>query len=177
VLKNFIRALEIRYVNSSWERKLCYLRKQGMEIGEGTRLNCNVAAFGTEPYLVSVGNDCLFSGDVHFFTHDGGVKVLNSLGYFGEDKMDKMRRITVGNNVYIGTGACIMGGVTIGDNVIIGAGSIVTKDIPSNCCAVGIPAKKKCSIDEYYEKNKEHFYKTICFSKDEKKKRLCEMVK
>ena len=34
-----------------------------------------------------------------------------------------------------------MPGVTIGDNVIIGANSVVTKDIPDNCIAVGMPAK------------------------------------
>jgi acetyltransferase-like isoleucine patch superfamily enzyme len=36
---------------------------------------------------------------------------------------------------------CIIGDVTIGDNVIIGAGSVVVKDIPSNCIAVGNPAR------------------------------------
>lgn len=176
MLKNVIKKLKLRYANSSWERKRAYLRKQGMEIGDGTRLNCSVNAFGTEPYLICVGEDCLFSGDTHFFTHDGGVKVLNSLGYFGDTHMDKMRRITIGNNVYIGTGAYIMGGVTIGDNVIIGAGSIVTKDIPPNCCAVGVPAKVKCSIEEYFEKNKDCYYNTSKLSPGEKKFFLIDNV-
>ena len=47
--------------------------------------------------------------------------------------------ITVGNNVWFGGGVQVMPGVTIGDNVVIGAGSIVVKDIPSNCVAVGNP--------------------------------------
>lgn len=47
---------------------------------------------------------------------------------------------TIGDNVYIGAGSIIMTPVNIGDNVIIGAGSVVTKDIPSNCIAVGNPA-------------------------------------
>ena len=49
--------------------------------------------------------------------------------------------ITVGNNVWFGAGVQVMPGVTIGDNVVIGAGSIVVKDIPSNCVAVGNPCK------------------------------------
>lgn len=47
--------------------------------------------------------------------------------------------ITVGNNVWIGAGVHVMPGVTIGDHVVIGAGSVVVKDIPSNCVAVGNP--------------------------------------
>lgn len=48
---------------------------------------------------------------------------------------------TIGNNVYIGAGAKIIGKVVVGDNVRIGANAVVIKDIPSNSTAVGIPAK------------------------------------
>ena len=47
----------------------------------------------------------------------------------------------IGNNVSIGVGATVIGGVSIGDNVSIGAGAVVTRDIPANCTAVGVPAK------------------------------------
>jgi len=49
--------------------------------------------------------------------------------------------INVGNSVWIGAGATLLPGVTIGNNVIIGAGSVVNKDIPSDCIAVGNPCK------------------------------------
>lgn len=49
--------------------------------------------------------------------------------------------ITIGNNVWIGTGTIITAGVTIGDNVTIGAGSVVTRDIPNNYLAYGVPCK------------------------------------
>jgi serine O-acetyltransferase len=47
----------------------------------------------------------------------------------------------IGNNVYIGPGAKIFGGIKIGNNVAIGANSVVTKDVPDNVTVVGIPAK------------------------------------
>lgn len=49
--------------------------------------------------------------------------------------------ITVGDNVWIGAGVSVMPGVTIGNNVVIGGGSVVVKDIPDNCVAVGNPCK------------------------------------
>lgn len=46
-----------------------------------------------------------------------------------------------GNNVDIGTGAKLLGRITVGDNVQIGANSVVTRDVPSNSIAVGVPAR------------------------------------
>ena len=69
-------------------------------------------------------------------------------------------------------GVTIMPGVTIGSNCIIGCGAIVTKDIPDNSIAVGIPAKVIESIDEYYEKNKDIVDYTKNMSANEKKNYL-----
>lgn len=54
--------------------------------------------------------------------------------------------ITIGNNVWIGAGSTILAGVTIGDNSVIGAGSVVTKSIPADVIAVGVPCKVKREI-------------------------------
>lgn len=59
--------------------------------------------------------------------------------------------IIIGNN-YIGTRTTIFPGVHIGDNTIIGAGSVLTKDIPDNVVAAGIPCKVIRSRDEYIKK-------------------------
>lgn len=56
--------------------------------------------------------------------------------------------ITVGDNVWIGAGVQVMPGVTIGSNVVIGGGSVVVKDIPDNCVAVGNPCKVIRAITE-----------------------------
>lgn len=64
----------------------------------------------------------------------------------------KEKGIKIGNNIYFGTNVIILKGVTIGDNCIIAAGSIITKDIPANSVAAGIPAKVICSLSNYYKK-------------------------
>ena len=59
----------------------------------------------------------------------------------GTGKETKKRHPTIGNNVMIGCGSKVLGNITIGDNVKIGANSVVTKDIPKNSTAVGIPCR------------------------------------
>lgn len=46
----------------------------------------------------------------------------------------------IGDNVYIGAGARVLGGITIGDDVAIGANAVVLRDVPDGCVAVGVPA-------------------------------------
>lgn len=77
-----IEKIWVNKIHPTYEGKRKFLIKCGAKIGENTRLNCLTSAFGSEPYLVECGQDCLFAWDVHFLTHDGGIKVLNSLGYF-----------------------------------------------------------------------------------------------
>jgi len=55
--------------------------------------------------------------------------------------------ITIGNDVWIGMDAIILGGVTIGNGSIVAAGSIVTNDVPENVLVAGIPAKVVKKID------------------------------
>jgi serine acetyltransferase len=104
-------------------------------------------------------------------THDGGVWVLRGLCKDME-KADKFGRISVGNNVHIGTDVVIMPGVSIGNNVIVGVGAIVTKDIPDNSVAVGIPARVIQTVQEYKAKNLDKFDFTKGLSSSEKKQYL-----
>lgn len=172
LIKRLIQSYKSRTANRNYATKIRYLREKGARIGDKTRLICKVESFGSEPYLVSVGENCLIAAGVQFFTHDGGVKVLSDLGYFGSERMDIIAPVTVGNNVYIGTGACVMPGVTIGDNVVIGAHAVVTKDIPSGSLAVGVPARVIKTIEQYYEdaKRKGNMYPTARMSVEDKKR-------
>jgi maltose O-acetyltransferase len=53
------------------------------------------------------------------------------------------RPVSIGANVWIGSGAAILPGITIGDDAIIGAGSVVTRDVPTGATVVGNPARVK----------------------------------
>ena len=70
-------------------------------------------------------------------TYPFRVKILRSCTSEAFSKGD----IVIGDDVWIGYGAIIMSGVHVGQGAIIAAGSVVTKDIPDNAIAVGVPAK------------------------------------
>ena len=56
--------------------------------------------------------------------------------------------VTIGNDCWFGANVVVCPGVTIGDNCVIGAGSVVTRDIPTNSFAAGVPAKVIRMINE-----------------------------
>lgn len=105
----------------------------------------------SSPGLIEIGDNVSITADVSILTHDFCSSVFRNKYY---DYVPARSKVKIGNNVYIGQKVIILRGVTIGDNVIIGAGSVVTKDIPSDSVAAGVPAKVICSIDEYYRKRK-----------------------
>ncbi|MBE5747104.1 MAG: acyltransferase [Clostridiales bacterium] len=149
-----------------------FWRDRGMKIGSGCEIYSS-ANFGSEPYLITVGDHVRINSGVKFVTHDGGVWVLRGMKEELKN-VDMFGRITVGNNVHIGTDAIIMPGVTIGNNCIIGCGAIVTKSIPDNSVAVGVPARVLESIEEYEAKNADKFMYTKGMSREEKAKYLQE---
>lgn len=149
-----------------------YYRALGVKIGENCEIYTNVG-FGSEPYLISLGDHVRVNENVQFVTHDGGVWVLRHMEEALSD-VDKFGPICVGNNVHIGNNAIIMPGVTIGSNCIIGCGAVVIKDIPDNSVAVGVPAKVIESIDIYLQKNRGQLAHTKTMSKDEKKRYLMQ---
>jgi acetyltransferase-like isoleucine patch superfamily enzyme len=76
-----------------------------------------------------------------------GVRVFDSdLHDLDQDTPERMGPVRIGSRVWIGADVVIVAGVTIGDDVVIGAGSVVTRDIPSNTLAVGVPARPLRSI-------------------------------
>lgn len=126
------------------------LIKQGAQIGENSHI-LGVPRFGSEPYLVSIGNNVTVTAGVNFITHDGATRVFRDNPKY-KGRSIKFGRITVRDNSFIGLGATILPDVTIGPNSVVAAGSVVTKDIPPNTVAVGNPAKVIMTVDEYAEK-------------------------
>ena len=64
--------------------------------------------------------------------------------------------VHIGRNCWIGAGTVILPGVTIGENTVIGAGSVVSKDIPANVVALGVPCKVLREIGEH---DREFYFK------------------
>ncbi len=132
--------------------------KGGGTIGTG----CSIPEstyFGSEPWLITIGNNVRITDGVRFYTHDGAVWVLRNL-YKELEDVDVFGRIVIGDNVHIGANSMILPGVNIGNNVIIGVGTIVTRNIPDNSVVVGVPGRVIKTIDEYYNDNKDCFFHT-----------------
>jgi acetyltransferase-like isoleucine patch superfamily enzyme len=87
-----------------------YARLVGVHVGQNCRLYS--AEFGSEPYLVSIGDHVTVSGEAMFVTHDGGVWVFRD----SDPTVDFIRPIVVEDNVFIGARAIILPGVVIESN-------------------------------------------------------------
>jgi len=105
-------------------------RKTGIEIHPGATIGKNL--FIDHGMGVVIGETCVIGDNVTLFH---GV----TLGGTGKEK--GKRHPTIGNNVFIGSGAKILGNITIGNNVKIGANSVILESIPDNVTVVGIPGK------------------------------------
>lgn len=113
---------------------LKYARSVGVTIGD----NCSISTYhwGSEPYLITIGDHVQITDGVRFFTHGASWVLRRKYPNF-----DCFGKILVGSNVYIGSCALILPGVTIGNNVVIGAGTVVTKSVPNNSIVAGNPGR------------------------------------
>lgn len=120
----------------------------------GEKLFWQPRKFPADPEYISLGNNVKIAADVVFINHDTAASMLNHK--FGTNDFAPTRGcIEIGDNVMIGAGVRILPNVRIGSNVIIGAGSIVTKDIPDNSVAVGIPCRVTGTFDGFVEKRRQ----------------------
>jgi acetyltransferase-like isoleucine patch superfamily enzyme len=106
--------------------------------------------FSTEPWLIMIGSNVYITAECQFITHDGGTLILRK----EVPDLEWTAPISIGNDVFIGLKVTILPGVRVGNRVIIGACSVVTKDIPDNSVAVGVPARVIKTVDDYLEQMK-----------------------
>lgn len=142
-LRRLIQKLKLRY--GSQETVVRTLRAMGVRIGDRCRIY--TTNFGGEPYLIRIGNHVCISNDVTFVNHE--------LNWPFQDKYESLTgfgKIDIKDNCQIGVRATILPGVTIGPNSIVGACSVVTKDVPPDSVAAGVPARVVCSLEEYEAK-------------------------
>jgi acetyltransferase-like isoleucine patch superfamily enzyme len=114
-----------------------YLRRHGglHAMGEHCSIQTNVVI--TDPAYTRLGRNVSLSGCT-LFGHDGVVNMLRTA--YGGD-LDRVGRIDIRDNVFIGHQAIVMPGVTIGPDAVVAAGSVVTRDVPPGCVVGGVPAR------------------------------------
>lgn len=125
---------------------VAFARRIGVTVGPDCRLlGIDRGTFGSEPYLVRLGEHVTITAGVQFITHDGGVWVFRRM----YPDLDVIGRVVVGDNVFVGTNAIILPGVSVGNDVVIGAGSVVARDVPSGTVVAGVPARTIRTLQEY----------------------------
>lgn len=137
------------------------LRKWGAIVGEDVEL-ISVICGKKDATCLEIGNHVTLTY-VEILTHDASPQ--HFLGY----GINRIGRVVIGDNVFVGRHTIILPNVKIGSNVIVGAGSIVTKDIPNNVVVAGNPAKVICSIEEWIEKQNKKMENNIFWNFDRDK--------
>ena len=133
-------------------RRLCwssekYGRYLGVEIG--SRCDIQKVTFGSEPYLISIGDHVQITNGVKIFTH-GAAWVFRDK----YRELDVFGKVKIKDNVYIGSNSLILPGVTIGNNCIIGAGSVVTRSVSPGTIVAGNPARVIGKTDDFLKQVK-----------------------
>ncbi|MGL6101471.1 MAG: DapH/DapD/GlmU-related protein [Fusobacteriaceae bacterium] len=118
-----------------------YGEKDSIVIGNNVQINDNVHITGMQQVIIKdnvlIASRVYISDCTHGEYRKGEISLPNEI--VSERKL-KSKPVLIEENVWLGEGVCVLPGVTIGKNSIIGANSVVTKDIPENSIAVGIPA-------------------------------------
>lgn len=129
-------------VDATMDRRVKVLEDIGVHIGDNAAV-WNISVDPIYPELISIGNNVTIT-HATILTHDDSSIIFTNRRRVGP--------VCIGDNVFIGYGSLILPGVTIGNNCIIGAGSVVTRDVPDNSIAVGIPARVIKSMPEHIKR-------------------------
>lgn len=134
--KHFWLATYERYQDQSFKPKIVF---------KGTFFASDFCHIGATNY-VEIGDNVLFGSKVYVTDHGHGFysgEGMHSLPIEPPIKrlLNNDKRVIIGDNVWVGDNVVILPDVTIGNGCVIGSNAVVTKDIPDNCIAVGIPAK------------------------------------
>ncbi|MFC3746992.1 sugar O-acetyltransferase [Paenibacillus sp. GCM10012306] len=120
------------------------------EIGDHFFANYNLTV--QDDAKVTIGNHTMFGPNVTIVTPSHpfiAAERQQMIDQHGDIKsLCYAKPVTIGNNVWLSANVTVCGGVTIGDGCVIGAGSVVTRDIPENSFAAGVPCKVIRSITE-----------------------------
>ena len=157
ILKSIKNAIHYRWVMRNATSYTNWMRSKGIHIGKNFKIATNgslknITIDMSRPSLVYIGDNVTINKNFTLVTHDFVSGVF--LNVFN-DFLPSSGKVTIGNNIRFGVNCTVLKGVTIGDNCFIAAGAVVTKSIPANCIAGGVPAKVICMLEDYYKKRLE----------------------
>ena len=128
-----------------------------------------IIATGNKEAKLTIGNNCSFSGVSLWCFYSitlgnnvrvgANVTIMDGDAHQDDPRAGKNKPIVIEDNVWIGGNVVVKKGVKIGHNSIIGMNSVVTKDIPSNCVAIGNPCVVVKQFDEKKIKEIEEYFK------------------
>lgn len=124
-----------------------YLRSIGVRVGVGCEILTPPANFGTEPWLIEIGDRVTLSQEVLLVTHDGSSRLFREK-YSDSPWGNRFAPIRIFDNCFIGARAILLPGVTVGPDAIIAAGSVVTKPVPAGTVWAGVPARQIGTLAE-----------------------------
>ncbi len=119
----------------------------GCNIYLGNNVSINMNCTFVDCNKIEIGNNVLIASNVQIYTATHPVELSERLTPNWDSESGEYfcrtyaLPVKIGNGCWIGGGVIILPNVTIGDGSVIGAGSVVTKDIPPNCVAVGNPCR------------------------------------
>ena len=140
-----------RFCNPGGDEWAAWLKRHGGFHAIGEHCSIQVNAIITDPAYTRLGNNVRLTGCT-LFGHDGSVNMLNRA--YGL-KLDRVGKIDIRDNVFVGHGAILLPGVTIGPNAIVAAGSVVNRDVPPGTIVAGAPARVVGNIDRLVERLQE----------------------
>ena len=108
-----------------------------VRIGQNVSTTAVVAMSAAEGSTITIGDDVMFASENQIRADDGHPIFDVRTG----ERVNVSRSITIGNHVWLGYSAVVLGGATIGDGTVVGIGSIVTRPLPNNVVAAGVPAR------------------------------------
>lgn len=125
-----------------------YLRRHGGLYSMGRDVGITLGTQILDPAYVCIGNNVLLA-PCTLVGHDGSIEVLNRA--YGV-KLDRVGKIDIRDNVFIGHGAIVLPGVTIGPNALVAAGAVVASDVKEGDVVGGVPARPIGRVDETVRK-------------------------
>lgn len=125
--------------NVTFKKGLIWFENNGCEmlIGNGTTIESAQLAVAEDGSKLAIGADCMLSSNIRIATTDSHSVIDLSTG----QRTNHAEDVVIGNHVWIGYNVSVNKGVSIGNDSVIAGNSVVTKIIPNNAIAAGIPAK------------------------------------